>query len=91
MVPKLTNACQNEIFKIKKQETADNSIDYALINMCAEAIDRYCSKVEKSKVLMCLRVLKCYRKWSIIRHTANFFLLESQGRKQFQQEVQTSY
>lgn len=56
MAPKLTSACQSEVFKIKKQETADNSVDYALMNMCAEAIERYCSKVEKSKVLMCLRV-----------------------------------
>lgn len=56
MVTKLSSNCQTEIFKVKRQETADNSIDYALINMCAEAIDHYCANVEKSKVLTCLRV-----------------------------------
>lgn len=56
MVPKLTGACQSEIFKVKKQEIADNSIDFALINMCAEAIDQFCSHVDKSRVLNCLKV-----------------------------------
>jgi Golgi apparatus protein 1 len=34
---KLSDRCEQEVFKVKRQEIDDNSIDYALITMCADA------------------------------------------------------
>lgn len=52
---KLSEACQKEIFKVKKQEIADNSIDYALITMCADSIQQFCPHAEQEHVLDCLK------------------------------------
>ncbi|ERL89133.1 hypothetical protein D910_06509, partial [Dendroctonus ponderosae] len=51
----LKPACHKEVFRIEKQEAYDNSVDYALLNMCAGPIEMFCSHVDKENVLECLR------------------------------------
>ncbi|GJQ66994.1 hypothetical protein Trydic_g7986 [Trypoxylus dichotomus] len=51
----LSDSCQIELFKIKKEEITDNSVDYALITMCADTIEQFCPKYEKEHVLDCLK------------------------------------
>lgn len=53
---KLTDACEKEVFRIKKQQTMDNAIDYALITMCSDAIELFCPNTDKEKVFDCLKV-----------------------------------
>lgn len=53
---KLSDSCEMELFKIKKQELNDNSIDYSLRTQCAETIQQFCPNIESSHVLDCLRV-----------------------------------
>lgn len=52
----LKPACHKEVFRIEKQEAYDNSVDYALLNMCAGPIETFCSHVDKENVFECLRV-----------------------------------
>lgn len=52
---KLSDTCQVELFKVKKQETSDNSVDYALQTLCEDTIQLFCPKVEKARVLDCLK------------------------------------
>lgn len=52
---KLGEACQKEVFKIKRQELTDNSIDYALIKTCEGSIQQFCSSDKKEQVLDCLK------------------------------------
>jgi Golgi apparatus protein 1 len=55
---KLSDRCEQEVFKVKRQEIDDNSIDYALITMCADAIDQFCSHHDRETVLDCLKTNK---------------------------------
>lgn len=66
---KLTDKCQVELFKVKKQETSDNTVDYALMTMCASAIDEFCRNVEKSQVIDCLKSNKDKRGFNKQCHT----------------------
>lgn len=52
---KLSEKCEKEIFKVKKQEIDDNSVDYALLTMCSEEIEQFCSHHEKENVFSCLK------------------------------------
>ncbi|XP_060516634.1 Golgi apparatus protein 1 [Cylas formicarius] len=52
---KLTDKCEKEVFKVKKQEIYDNSVDYALKTMCADAIEQFCPHQDKDNVLECLK------------------------------------
>ncbi|XP_017773865.1 PREDICTED: Golgi apparatus protein 1 [Nicrophorus vespilloides] len=52
---KLTEQCQVELFKVKKQEISDNAVDYALMTVCAESIQTFCPKVEHTHILECLK------------------------------------
>lgn len=54
----LTEKCETEIFKVRKQEVYDNSIDYALMTICADSIQQYCPNHEKETVLDCLKLNK---------------------------------
>lgn len=56
MFTKLSDKCEKELFKIKKQEITDNSVDYALMTMCADTINIFCSHHDKDNVLECLKV-----------------------------------
>lgn len=53
---KLSNSCEKEVFKVKKQEVFDNTSDYALITLCADAIEQFCTHHDKENVFECLRV-----------------------------------
>jgi len=53
---KLTDACEKEVFRIKKLQTVDNTIDYALITMCSDSIELFCPNTDKEKVFDCLKV-----------------------------------
>ncbi|CAG9771209.1 unnamed protein product [Ceutorhynchus assimilis] len=52
---KLTDKCEKEVFKVKKQEIYDNTLDYALITMCSGAIEQFCSHQDKENVFECLK------------------------------------
>ncbi|KAF7281361.1 hypothetical protein GWI33_004844 [Rhynchophorus ferrugineus] len=52
---KLSNSCEKEVFKVKKQEIFDNTSDYALITLCADAIEQFCTHHDKENVFECLR------------------------------------
>ncbi|KAK4879218.1 hypothetical protein RN001_007364 [Aquatica leii] len=52
---KLKETCKKEIFKIKKQELTDNSIDYVLIRTCQGSIQQFCPNYEMKQVLECLK------------------------------------
>lgn len=52
---KLSEKCEEEIFKVKKQESVDNSLDYALMTMCADSINMFCPNHNKDDVLECLK------------------------------------
>ncbi|KAF5273634.1 hypothetical protein FQR65_LT04634 [Abscondita terminalis] len=54
----LKDACKKEIFKIKKQELNDNSIDYALMKTCEGSINQFCANYEREQVLECLKKYK---------------------------------
>ncbi|CAG9814540.1 unnamed protein product [Phaedon cochleariae] len=54
----LSNKCGKEIFKVQKMEIYDNSVDYALITMCADTIDQFCPHNEKEEVFKCLKLNK---------------------------------
>ncbi|VEN58943.1 unnamed protein product [Callosobruchus maculatus] len=54
----LTNKCSKEIFKIQVLEVQDNTVDYALITMCADTIDQFCPQHEKENVFNCLKANK---------------------------------
>lgn len=53
---KLTDLCHQIVFKLKKQEILDNSIDYSLMTMCADTIQQFCSHASSEHVLDCLKV-----------------------------------
>ncbi|EFA03106.1 Golgi apparatus protein 1 [Tribolium castaneum] len=55
---KLTERCEQEVFKVKRQEIYDNSVDYALTTMCGDAIEQFCSHHDRETVLECLKVNK---------------------------------
>ena len=55
---KLSPLCEQEVFKVKRQEVYDNSIDYALITMCADAIEQFCAHHDRETILDCLKVNK---------------------------------
>lgn len=52
----LTEKCEKEIFKVRKQEIYDNSVDYALMTICADTIQQFCPNHEKETVLECLKL-----------------------------------
>lgn len=52
---RLSEKCEKEVFKIKKQEISDNSVDYALMTMCADTINIFCPHHDKDNVLECLK------------------------------------
>nr|XP_022918978.1 Golgi apparatus protein 1 isoform X1 [Onthophagus taurus] len=52
---KLSETCQVELFKIKREEIADNTVDYALVTNCEDSIDQFCPKTEREHVLDCLK------------------------------------
>ncbi|XP_050307543.1 Golgi apparatus protein 1 [Anthonomus grandis grandis] len=51
----LTEKCEKEVFKVKKQEMYDNSLDYALITLCADVIEQFCPHHSKENVFECLK------------------------------------
>lgn len=53
---KLTDSCHRVVFKLKKQEILDNSIDYSLMTMCADTIQQFCPQTSSEHVLDCLKV-----------------------------------
>lgn len=53
---KLSETCQAELFKVKKQESFDNSVDYSLITKCTDEIQHFCPNTDHTHVLECLRV-----------------------------------
>lgn len=53
---RLSQTCENELFKVKRQEFTDNSVDYALMTTCEGAIEQFCPQFEKEHVLECLKV-----------------------------------
>lgn len=55
---KLSNACRRALFVVKKQEFADNGVDYHLVTSCSDMIDLYCHKTESSVVFECLKAHK---------------------------------
>ncbi|RZC42697.1 Golgi apparatus protein 1 [Asbolus verrucosus] len=55
---KLSDRCEQEVFKVKKQEIYDNSVDYALITMCADSIEQFCPHHERETILDCLKLNK---------------------------------
>lgn len=52
---KLTDDCEREVFRVKKQEVYDNTLDYALITKCSGTIDQFCQHYDKENVFDCLR------------------------------------
>ncbi|KAL3281561.1 hypothetical protein HHI36_004769 [Cryptolaemus montrouzieri] len=60
---KLSDKCEKEVFKVKKQEITDNSIDYALMTMCADTINSFCPNHERKDVLECLKKNKDERRF----------------------------
>lgn len=55
---KLKDSCEIEVFKVKKQEVYDNSVDYALMTLCADTIDLLCPNHDRETVLECLKMNK---------------------------------
>ncbi|CAH0557545.1 unnamed protein product [Brassicogethes aeneus] len=55
---RLMKRCSEEIFKVKKIEMFDNSVDYALNNYCVDSIDRFCPQHSKETILDCLKQYK---------------------------------
>ncbi|KAK9869440.1 hypothetical protein WA026_003195 [Henosepilachna vigintioctopunctata] len=55
---RLSDKCEREVFKLKKQEITDNSVDYALMTMCASSISTFCPSYDKEDVLDCLKLNK---------------------------------
>lgn len=53
---RLSPACEKEMFRVKKQQVYDNSVDYALMTLCADAIEMFCNKQDKENVFECLKV-----------------------------------
>lgn len=53
---KLSNSCKKALFTVKKQEFADNAVDYHLITSCNDMIDLYCHNTQTSVVFDCLKV-----------------------------------
>lgn len=52
----LSDACRKAIFVVRKQEFADNAIDYHLITSCNDMIDLYCHNTDAANILDCLKV-----------------------------------
>ncbi|XP_066137894.1 Golgi apparatus protein 1 [Euwallacea fornicatus] len=52
---KLSGRCEKEVFTIKKQQVLDNSVDYALMTMCADAIEQFCVHQDKEVIFDCLK------------------------------------
>ncbi|XP_059059365.1 Golgi apparatus protein 1 [Achroia grisella] len=53
---KLSDGCRKAIFLVRKQEFADNAIDYHLVTSCNDMIDLYCHNTQLAKILECLKI-----------------------------------
>ncbi|KAJ8910173.1 hypothetical protein NQ315_016184 [Exocentrus adspersus] len=51
----LSRKCEKEVFKVKKLEIYDNTVDYTLLTTCAETIDQFCPYYNRENVLNCLK------------------------------------
>lgn len=52
---KLKKSCQRHLFRKQLIELSDNSLDYSLLTICKNAINRYCLSFQMKEVLYCLR------------------------------------
>ncbi|CAG9567418.1 unnamed protein product [Danaus chrysippus] len=52
---KLSEGCRKALFVVRKQEFADNAIDYHLVKSCSDMIDLYCHNTEPTVLLDCLK------------------------------------
>src|SRR5690606_5071507 len=52
---RLSKACQRQLFRKQYIELADNSVDYSLLSICKQAINRFCLSSDLHDVLYCLR------------------------------------
>lgn len=54
----LGEECHSQLFKVRKQEFQDSSVDYALLNACHSMVSQFCHDFDRSKTLDCLKLHK---------------------------------
>ncbi|XP_076234853.1 Golgi apparatus protein 1 [Calliopsis andreniformis] len=52
---KLSDGCHKQLFKVRKQEFQDSSSDFALLNTCRVMVKQFCSDINRSQALDCLK------------------------------------
>lgn len=50
--------CRKQLFKVRKQEFEDSSIDYALLNNCHSMVAQFCHTGDRTQILDCLKRYK---------------------------------
>lgn len=54
----LSMDCRKQLFKVRKQEFEDSSIDYALLNNCHSMVAQFCHTGDRTQILDCLKRYK---------------------------------
>lgn len=54
----LSIECRKQLFKVRKQEFDDSSIDFALLHNCHSMVTQFCHTVDRSEILNCLKRYK---------------------------------
>lgn len=54
----MSDTCHKQLFKVRRQEFQDSSVDYVLFNNCKTMIKQFCHTVDHSQALECLKMYK---------------------------------